>query len=244
MWITPWVALTCVAVTSSPSSPLRVGKDLVGLDAEGVETATARIASELTEAGVAFSFLDAPLVNDCLDDPTCVASELGRAPAYIHVEVLRVGPFVQQMTKLYGPDGTLLDSYEASIDAASFPGDAPWFSVETLTLAGGLSPAVNTAQGSQTVDVIDVSPAQNAQPSADRAAMGYGGVGLAIAGGLLTLGSGALAMHEAGVLEDKTSLGEDKGRARVLGPIALGAALTGVLVVGAGGALSTVGFAE
>lgn len=253
MSLVPLVLAVALSGAPAASSELAVGLRPVGLDSAGVKAVKARLGTELGAAGVGFRVLSVPLAAGCLESEACVAAKARGSAALLDVGLVRVGPLVQVTVRLYASDGTLKRTAEDTADADGFPGAGALLAPELLAAiheqvpkaapAAETSPVAAGGVATTETEVIDVSPGEEPKGPEKLSLLGYGGVGVAAVGGLLALGGAGLAFHEAGVLEDAASLGTDKGRARVLGPVALGVVGAGVLVLGAGGAMSSIGFA-
>ena len=252
MSLVPWILTLALQGAPAADTPaLAVALRPVGLDAATTKAVKARLESELSAAEVPSRMLSLSPAAACFESEPCVQGLLKGGPALLDVEVVRVGPLVQLSLRLFGADGSLLDGAGNTAEADAFPGEGAIIDGELLRQVQAqvpkapppTAPAIASSPQATETKVIEVAQPEQPKGPQSLPLLGYGGIGVAAAGGLLVVGSGLVALSEANVLEDATSLRLDKDRALVLGPVALGVMGAGVLVLGAGGAMTSVGFA-
>jgi hypothetical protein len=219
----------------------------VGLSADEETLYRSRLEDELSAIGVRLVQPE-DIDPSCYDELDCLQEAVGTARGLLDVELVRVGPFMQAKFRLWDATGDLLFLEDGMEDATDFRDEGSLVPNDFAARVGASGtplapvPAPQAAGAEPTKEVARPQAEQPSDPE-DEPILGYSGIGLAVVGGALILGGGLLALNEAGVLENAQSLGADKERARVLGPSALVAAGLGVLVLGGGGGLATLGFA-
>lgn len=241
--------LQAVAPTQTTDVTLG-GFRTVGLTDEETNSYRARLEEELNAIGVALKEPASPIGVECYDDLACLESAPGDTKGLVDVELVRVGPFMQVKFRFWDTAAELALDEDGMEDAEEFASEGkivPTMFAERVGASGTpIAQADDTAEEpepTQVTEEIQTAPAEQPSDPEEMPVMGYAGIGVAAAGGLMLLGGGLLALNEASVLENAQSVGTDKERARVLGPSALVAAGLGAVVLGGGGALATLGFA-
>lgn len=219
----------------------------VGLTDDESATYRAHLEQELNAIGVALVEPEVPIEPTCYDDLDCLTAAPGQTGGLIDVELVRVGPFMQVKFRFWDRDTELLLDEDGMEDAETFASEGKIVPALFAERAGASGQPLAGASGDEgATEVTEVlAPAPVEQPSdpEEVPVLGYTGVGVAVLGGVLVVGGGLLALNEMTVLENARTLGDEKERARILGPSALVAAGVGAVVLGGGGALATMGFA-
>jgi hypothetical protein len=224
----------------------------VGLADDETESFRARLEEELAASGIRAVPAEPAIEQDCYDELECIANAVAGRKAVVDVELVRVGPFLQVKVRMWDAEGNVMEDEDGMEDAEAFrEGGAilPHTFAERLGATpppeGGYAEEEDEVTSPDDTTVTEeFAPAPVEQPPETEGdpLLGYAGVGVAVVGGLLLAGGGLIALNEMFVLENAETLGDEKERARVLGPVGLVAAGVGVLAVGGGGALATLGF--
>jgi len=206
--LAPAFASVLALVVHAAPTVLLAPIDAIGFD----ETEAPKVAAAVEAAlkGTGHDVLAGPTVDDdCAADAACVREKLADRPL-LRLTILRVGSEVDVKETLFGGDGAPLTS-----DARQQPADA---FLQAPISAGAI--AALTA----------LVPAQVDQPPVEVASENvHPGILVASGGGIVAFASVVAFAAEAATLEDPTSLGGAKERARVtawvfLGTFAVGAA--------------------
>jgi len=222
----------------------------VGLADDETDMFRARFDGELRAAGVRAVPADPPIESSCYDELDCLARAVGARKAVVDVELLRVGPFLQVKVRMWDAEGNVLEDEDGMEDAEAFREEGALLPHTFAQRLGATPPpADGYAQEEEDAPVAtamteEIEPPAVEEPPATEGEplLGYAGVLVAVVGGLLLAGGGLVALNEMFVLENSGTLGAEKERARVLGPVGLVAAGVGMVAVGGGGALATLGF--
>lgn len=217
----------------------------VGLSEGESATYRARLEEELAAVGVRLVEPELPLDPSCYDELECLEAAPAGKDGLVDVELVRVGPFLQVKFRLWGAEAEALLDEEGMQDAdalASGGALVPAELVERIGASGQPLESLAPPPSSVTEELV-TAPVEQPDDPEGVPVLGYSGIGVAVLGGALLVGGGLLALSEMAVLENATTLGPEKERARVLGPSALVAAGVGAVVLGGGGALATLGFA-
>jgi hypothetical protein len=245
------VALATIALAAPAQVELTLGDFRgVGLADDETEMFRQRVEEEFKAAGIRAVPADPPVDVSCYDELDCITRAVGDRAGVVDVELVRVGPFLQVKVRLWDPEGNIVEDEDGMEDAEVFrEGGA----ILPTTLAERVGASGTPLEEEEEEEYEDTEPAtvteelapppveEPTDPEGDPM-LGYAGIGVAVLGGVLAAGGAAVAVTEMLTLEDAASLGADKERARVLGPIGLIMAGVGVVALGGGGTLATLGF--
>jgi hypothetical protein len=241
------IALATIALTASAQVEVTLGDFRgVGLADDETDIFRQRLEQEFSAAGIKAVAADPPIEAACYDELECIATAVGDRAAVMDVELVRVGPFLQVKVRMWDAEGNILEDEDGMEDAEVFRegGAILPATVPDAIGATGAPVAEEDEYDEPTTVTEEFAPAAAEEPSETEGdpMLGYAGIGVAVLGGALTAGGVAIAVLEMSTLEDATSLGADKERARVLGPVGLIMAGVGVIALGGGGTLATLGF--
>ncbi len=208
-------ALLTVALTARLVATVGVGPvELVGFDDRDATAAVAAVNAAVVATGHAVA--SGPSLDDiCAEDGVCVASRLDGTDLdqLLRLSALRVGGDVEVKDTLYDHDGAVVATGTRLVTVEVFLQDP--LSSEVGAVLVGLAPSSPSSPSSSKqaeAIVLEVPP----------------GAFVAGAGGLLAAIGLAGFGIEAATLEDPSSKGSDKERARVMGWVYLGLTAIGV----------------
>jgi hypothetical protein len=245
------LALATIALTAPAQVEVTLGDFRgVGLADDETDMFRQRLEDEFKNAGIVAEPADPPIDASCYEELDCIARAVGDNKAVVDVELVRVGPFLQVKVRVWDVEGNILEDEDGMEDAEVFrEGGAILPPALPDRLGASGSPVADSGSDDggyeePTTMTEELAPAPVEEPSDPEGdpLLGYAGIGVAVLGGVLAAGGTAVAVTEMLTLEDATSLGADKERARVLGPVGLVLAGVGVVALGVGGALGTIGF--
>lgn len=215
-----------------------------GLDEDDVKRLQNRVNAQVSAMGGKPRSLSRALEvkDECLDDPACARAVLraADAPWLLWVDALRAGPKVQIDARLIDVDGRVVaeGGGVVSVDEV-FKGRAA-VPPDVLAPLRHLDVGDKGVDGDEDLADVRKPPTALQNPPAPLA---IAGVVVATGGLVVTVISLALIPGQLAVIDDPTSLGEEKAiAARVMFPALVTFSVAGVLVAGGGGAM--VLFAE
>jgi hypothetical protein len=240
------VAVVALALSAQPADPddsegASVATIVVptGLDDDDVKRLHARINAQVAAAGGKPRALSRALEvkDECLDDPACAQAVLraADAPWLLWVDALRAGPKVQIDARLLDAGGRVVAEGGGVVDVEEVLRGKTAVPAEVL-LPLRNAPAVDKGPV--------VPPPERTQPPTalenPPPPLAIAGVVVATSGLLVSVVSLALLPSQFGVLEDSTSLGDEKVAAAYMVPTLISTAVGGVVVGGIGGALAFI----
>lgn len=244
------LALATIALATPAQVEVTLGDFRgVGLADDETEVFRQRLAEEFENAGIVAEPADPPIEASCYDELECIGRAVGDNAAVLDVELVRVGPFLQVKVRAWDAQGNIIEDEDGMEDAEVFREGGAILPPAFPDRVGASGAPVDTGleddgyeEPSTMTEELAPPPVEEPEDPEGDPLLGYAGVGVAVLGGVLAAGGAAVAVSEMLTLEDATSLGPDKERARVLGPVGLVMAGVGVLALGGGGALATIGF--
>lgn len=210
-----------------------------GLDDDDVKRLQERVNAQVAAAGGQPMVLSGSLEvkDECLDDPACARAVLraADAPWLLWVDALRAGAKVQIDARLLDAEGRVVAEGGGVVDVDEVFRGKSAVPVEVLA---PLRRAAGATKHSA------VPPPERGQPPTalenPPPPLAIAGIVVATGGLLISVVSLALLPTQFGVLEDSTSLGDEKLSAAYMVPTLISTAVGGVVVGGIGGVVAFI----
>jgi hypothetical protein len=227
--------LAALASQAPPLSASVANVTVIGLSEEQESATKAKVDEELAALGA--TVFPGPVVEaDCVPDPACLKAAMkdSGAEVWLYLEAIRVGPVVQVSSTLYDAQAAEIAEGKGEADPDAFPQGGPVLpaavSAKIQELAARAAPPPTT---------VEIKPAPAQQPPKVGAGKGMGmlqttGLVVGGAGVVVAIVGGIVAANEISTLENPSSPGVDKERARVLGWFGVGAVALGLAAAGSG----------
>lgn len=253
--------LAALPLTFVMAMPAAAGFDVddVGLSALERAAVVERARSELS---VISELVDAPGLVECSADspeasargPSSQHADCARevmtsvgAVAGASVRVVKVLRVVRVELVVLDRTGAVVASSTRTLDVEG-AAKGPLFDEDARRALAKLAPRADaSARMSEAARGDQPSPSRSPSPSSttsdtETENVPYAAVGVGVGGALLALVGGAFAANEALLANSPSSSGDEKERARLLGPVAVGVSALGVAVaIGAPIALGLIG---
>jgi hypothetical protein len=232
------VALVLSAQGATDATNASVATIIVptGLDDDDVKRLHARVNAQVAAAGGTPMALSGALEvkDECLDDPACARAVLraADAPWLLWVDALRAGPKVQIDARLLDADGRVVAEGGGVVDVEEVLRGKSAVPAEVLAPLRGAG-----VPKRKTVPPPEKGPPPTALENPPPP-LAIAGIAVATTGLVLTIVSLALIPAQLGVIDDPTSLGEEKLTAAYMVPTLVSISVGGVVVGGIGGAVA------